>query len=122
MLSITGIRTRKDGLPPASSRDRTRSRIERQLAEARLPAGKTLATFEFESVPILSKAQAMGLASSDVWLKTAQSAAVPSTQVRFMLPKALYPYSSGSLWRRSPDDDRPETPRLCGIPELGPPD
>lgn len=33
-------------------------------------AGKTLATFDFESVPMLSKAQAMALAAGDVWLKT----------------------------------------------------
>jgi DNA replication protein DnaC len=50
--------------------DRTRRRIERHMAEARLPAGKTLATFDFESVPMLSKAQAMALAAGDVWLKT----------------------------------------------------
>jgi DNA replication protein DnaC len=37
--------------------DRSRRRIERHLTEARLPAGKTLATFEFESVPMVSKAQ-----------------------------------------------------------------
>ncbi len=50
--------------------DHTRRRIERHMVEARLPAGKTLATFEFESVPMLSKAQAMALAAGDVWLKT----------------------------------------------------
>ncbi|MDH2406543.1 IS21-like element helper ATPase IstB [Bradyrhizobium sp. SSUT18] len=50
--------------------DRTRRRIGRHMAEARLPAGKTLATFDFESVPMLSKAQAMALAAGDVWLKT----------------------------------------------------
>ncbi|WP_128929731.1 IS21-like element helper ATPase IstB [Bradyrhizobium guangxiense] len=50
--------------------DRPRRRIERHMVEARLPAGKTLATFEFESVPMLSKAQAMALAAGDVWLKT----------------------------------------------------
>lgn len=50
--------------------DRTRRRIERHMVEARLPAGKTLATFDFESVPMLSKAQAMALAAGDVWLKT----------------------------------------------------
>ena len=49
--------------------DRGRRRIERHLAEARLPAGKTLATFDFESVPMVSKAQVMALASGDVWLK-----------------------------------------------------
>ena len=50
--------------------DRGRRRIERHMAEARLPAGKTLATFDFESVPMVSKAQVMALASGDVWLKT----------------------------------------------------
>jgi len=49
--------------------DRTRRRIERHMVEARLPAGKTLATFDFESVPMLSKAQAMALAAGDAWLK-----------------------------------------------------
>lgn len=50
--------------------DRGRRRIERHLAEARLPAGKTLAAFDFDSVPMISKAQVMALASGDVWLKT----------------------------------------------------
>ncbi|MGY4167722.1 DNA replication protein DnaC [Bradyrhizobium sp. USDA 4529] len=49
--------------------DRTRRRIERHMVEARLPVGKTLATFDFESVPMLSKAQAMALAAGDAWLK-----------------------------------------------------
>jgi len=50
--------------------DRARRRIERHMAEARLPAGKTLATFDFDSVPMLSKAQVMALASGDVWLES----------------------------------------------------
>jgi DNA replication protein DnaC len=48
--------------------DRGRRRIERHLAEARLPVGKTLATFDFEAVPMVSKAQIMALASGDAWL------------------------------------------------------
>src|SRR5579863_7695821 len=48
--------------------DRARRRIERHLVEARLPAGKTLATFDFEAVPMVSKAQVMALASGDAWL------------------------------------------------------
>jgi DNA replication protein DnaC len=48
--------------------DRSRRRIERHLAEARLPAGKTFTTFDFDSVPMVSKAQVMALASGDVWL------------------------------------------------------
>ncbi|MFZ0848280.1 MAG: IS21-like element helper ATPase IstB [Hyphomicrobiaceae bacterium] len=50
--------------------DRGRRRIERHMAEARLPAGKTLATFDFGSVPMVSKAQVIALASGDVWLET----------------------------------------------------
>jgi DNA replication protein DnaC len=49
--------------------DRTRRRIERHLTEARLPAGKTLAAFDFNSVPTISKAQVMALAAGDVWLE-----------------------------------------------------
>ncbi len=45
--------------------DRNRRRIERHMAEARLPAGKTFATFDFTSVPMVSKAQVMALASGD---------------------------------------------------------
>jgi DNA replication protein DnaC len=49
--------------------DRGRRRIERHLVEARLPAGKTLTTFDFEAVPMVSKAQVMALASGDAWLE-----------------------------------------------------
>jgi DNA replication protein DnaC len=49
--------------------DRGRRRIERHLAEARLPAGKTLASFDFEAVPMISKAQVMALAAGDAWLE-----------------------------------------------------
>jgi DNA replication protein DnaC len=49
--------------------DRTRRRIERHLTEARLPAGKTLDAFDFQSVPMISKAQVMALASGDAWLE-----------------------------------------------------
>ena len=48
--------------------DRGRRRMERHLTEARLPAGKTLATFDFDSVPMVSKAQVMALASGNEWL------------------------------------------------------
>jgi DNA replication protein DnaC len=39
--------------------ERGRRRIERHLAEARLPPGKTLDTFEFEAVPTVSKARVL---------------------------------------------------------------
>jgi len=49
--------------------DRSCRRMERHLAEARLPAGKTLTAFDFEAVPMVSKAQVMALASGDAWLE-----------------------------------------------------
>jgi hypothetical protein len=49
--------------------DRDRRRIERHLAEARLPVGKTLASFDFDAVPMLSKAQVMALTSGDSWIE-----------------------------------------------------
>ena len=49
--------------------DRDRRRVERHLAEARLPVGKTLATFDFAAVPMVSKAQVMALAAGDAWLQ-----------------------------------------------------
>jgi len=49
--------------------DRSRRRIERHLAEARLPPGKSLATFDFDAVPMVSKAQVTALAAGDVWLE-----------------------------------------------------
>jgi DNA replication protein DnaC len=49
--------------------DRGRRRIERHLAEARLPVGKTLANFDFEAVPMVSKAQVMALTAGDSWLE-----------------------------------------------------
>jgi DNA replication protein DnaC len=48
--------------------ERSRRRIERHLAEARLPIGKTFDNFDFEVVPIVSKAQVMALASGDGWI------------------------------------------------------
>jgi DNA replication protein DnaC len=48
--------------------ERARRRIERHLAEARLPPGKTLDAFDFAAVPMLSKAQVMALVAGDGWL------------------------------------------------------
>jgi DNA replication protein DnaC len=51
--------------------ERSRRRIERHLAEARLPPGKTLDSFDFDVVPVVSKAQVMALAAGDSWLEKA---------------------------------------------------
>lgn len=43
-------------------------RIERHLVEARLLPGKTFDSFDFEAVPMVSKAQVSALAAGDGWL------------------------------------------------------
>jgi DNA replication protein DnaC len=48
--------------------ERGRRRIERHLVEARLPVGKTFDNFDFEAVPMISKAQVTALAAGDGWL------------------------------------------------------
>ena len=48
--------------------DRGRRRIVRHLADADLPDGKTIETFEFERVPMISKAQVKALIAGDSWL------------------------------------------------------
>ena len=71
-------RADKDGWPAArlltalaelELAEREQRRIQRHLAEARLPAGKTLDGFDFTLVPSLSKAHLMALAEGDAWLK-----------------------------------------------------
>lgn len=49
--------------------ERARRRIERHLAEARLPPGKSLDVFDFEAVPMISRAQVMALVAGDSWLE-----------------------------------------------------
>jgi DNA replication protein DnaC len=48
--------------------ERSRRRFERHLVEARLPPGKTLDAFDFDAVPMISKAQVQALAAGDAWL------------------------------------------------------
>lgn len=49
--------------------ERETRRMQRHLTEARLPPGKTLDTFDFTAVPMVSKARVMALIAGDVWLK-----------------------------------------------------
>ncbi len=49
--------------------ERETRRMQRHLTEARLPPGKTLGTFDFTAVPMVSKARVMALVAGDVWLK-----------------------------------------------------
>src|SRR5918911_3711737 len=78
MWSDLAARADKEGWPAArflaalaehEIADRDRRRIERHLAEARLPVGKTLDSFDFDAVPMISKAQLMALAAGDSWLE-----------------------------------------------------
>jgi DNA replication protein DnaC len=48
--------------------ERDRRRIERHLLEARLLPGKTLDSFEFEAVPVVSKAHVMAICAGDSWI------------------------------------------------------
>jgi DNA replication protein DnaC len=48
--------------------ERDRRRIERHLVEARLLPGKTLDAFEFEAVPMLSKAHVMAICAGNSWI------------------------------------------------------
>ena len=48
--------------------ERARRRFERHLAEAKLPPGKTLANFDFDVVPMVSKAHVTALVAGDRWL------------------------------------------------------
>ncbi len=49
--------------------ERDRRRIERNLKDAKLLPAKTLDTFDFDAVPMISKAQVMALCAGDVWLE-----------------------------------------------------
>ena len=49
--------------------ERDSRRIQRHLAQAGLPAGKTLATFDFAALPSLPKARVTALAAGD-WIET----------------------------------------------------
>jgi DNA replication protein DnaC len=77
MWADLAARSDKEGWPAArflsalaelEVAERARRRIERHLAEARLPPGKTLDNFDFTAVPMLSKAHLVALASGDTWL------------------------------------------------------
>jgi len=48
--------------------ERAQRRVQRHLLEARLPPGKTLGSFDFASVPMISHAHVTALASGDAWL------------------------------------------------------
>jgi hypothetical protein len=88
MWAALAARADKEGWPGArflaalaghEVADRGRRRIERHLASARSPAGKTFDTFDFSAVPMVSKAQVMALAAEGT-----------STPMTHALPSAHY--------------------------------
>ena len=48
--------------------ERDRRRIERHLAQARLLPGKTIETFDFTAVPVLSRAHVSAITAGDSWV------------------------------------------------------
>ena len=48
--------------------ERDRRRIERHLGEARLLPGKTLDSFDFNAVPMISKAHVRAICAGDAWI------------------------------------------------------
>src|SRR6516164_1640316 len=79
MWPTLAVQSDKEGWPAArllaalaehEIAERSRRRIERHLAEARLPVAKTFDSFDFDAVPIVSKAQVMALAAGDSWIDT----------------------------------------------------
>jgi len=75
-------RADKEGWPAARFLDallehelaeRAKRRIDRHRAESQLDPSKTLASFDFATVPMLSKAHVMALASGDSWLERGAS-------------------------------------------------
>ena len=52
---------------------RGNKRLARYMAEAQLPKGKTLSTFDFSVVPMLNKNQIIGFATGDIWIKEAKN-------------------------------------------------
>ena len=71
------LRSDKEGWPAArflaalaehEVAERDRRRIERHLGEARLLPGKTLDSFDFDVVPMISKAHVMAICAGDAWI------------------------------------------------------
>ena len=62
--------------------ERAQRRVQRHLLEARLPPGKTLDSFDFATVPMVSHAHVTALASGDAWLKKGANILVWAERVR----------------------------------------
>ncbi|MBK6451328.1 MAG: ATP-binding protein [Proteobacteria bacterium] len=65
----TGHHHRNTHIAEHELAERDRRRVERHLGEAKLLPGKTLENFDFEAVPMISKAQVSALCAGDGWLE-----------------------------------------------------
>ncbi len=102
--------------------ERDRRRIERHLREARLLSGKTLDSFDFNVVPMISKAQVNALAAGDAWLTQGANCLIfgppgPSTQCtpRYVIESSAVP-GSDRLFAGRRCADRCRTARLPALP------
>jgi DNA replication protein DnaC len=105
--------------------ERARRRIERHLTEARLPPGKSLDSFDFDAVPMLSKAQVMAMVAGDSWLEKGDNLLVfgppggGKSQVSIAVPGSAPRGRERSSWLRrrdrgsSPVPDAPGTGARC---------
>ena len=73
--------------------ERGRRRIERHLVEARLPPGKTFDSFDFEAVPMVSKAQLTALAAGDTWLGKGANLLLWAAEKAISQPLSVSPLS-----------------------------
>ena len=93
--------------------DRGRRRIERHLAEARLPIGKTLNSFDFEAVLMVSKAQVMGLTAGDSRLEKGANLLMPNWSMTAARSRAAS-VLRGAFPRRQMVDCEASAAPLCG--------
>ena len=93
--------------------DRGRRRIERHLAEARLPIGKTLNSFDFEAVLMVSKAQVMALTAGDSRLEKGANLLMPNWSMTAARSRAAS-VLRGAFPRRQMVDCEASAAPLCG--------
>ena len=91
--------------------ERDRRRIERHLAEARLPPGKTLDSFDFDAVPMVSKAQVRALQPATPGSPKARTCSCSGRPeaARAILPPGVALLRCRHTIRRKPKVDAPRT-------------
>jgi DNA replication protein DnaC len=103
--------------------ERDRRRIERHLAEAKLLAGKTLDNFDFNTVPMVSKAQVMALCAGDEWLGNGANVLLlgPPGGGKSHLSSAMGLALLEKGWECSPESTQQRLQGAARRPRSGPP-